>query len=266
MTQPSLSHTQPSSSGPILPRLADKLRLSPDQRQWLGRHWKILDNSWLKIIALLLMTIDHTAAFLLIHHPAFITPLFFIGSHPVRIYTLMRMLGRLAFPLFAFMLVEGFEHTHNRFNYGRNLFLFALISELPWNLAHSGTLLFPLQNIFFTLFLGYLGICALHYLGSRRLFQLVVLLGLLILSIVLRVDYGCAGFGIILLFYLLRSHPTPRAIVGCCLLPSRWVAGLAFIPISMYNGKRGFIKGPVGKYLCYLYYPLHLFVFYLLLR
>jgi len=244
--------------------LALKAEPSPSTSQWLQRHWLILDNSWLKILALLTMTIDHTASFLLSHIPACVVPVITIGSHPLSIYYALRLIGRLAFPIFAFLLVEGFRHTHNRLRYGLSLLLFALISELPWNLVHSGTLLYPVQNIFFTLLLGYLGICSIHYLGRHRLWQILTLLLLLALSIVGRVDYGCSGFGFILMLHLLRSHPLPRAIVGCCILPARWVAGLAFIPISMYNGQRGFIRGPIAKYLCYIYYPLHLIILYLI--
>ena len=240
--------------------------LNPSQKNWLTRHWLILDGSWLKILAIVSMTIDHVAAIAIWRMPIGITPLFFIGSHPVKIYTLMRMIGRLAFPIFSFLLVEGFLHTHSRKRYGLNLFLFALISEIPWNLIHNGALLYPKQNVFFTLFLGYLGICAIEYLKHSRLRQIIALTLLLALSFVLRADYGCSGFAFILVLYILRNNRIPQAIIGSCILPSRWQAGLAFIPLSMYNGKRGFIKGVFAKYFFYLYYPLHLFILYLIFR
>ena len=97
--------------------------------------------------------------------------------------------------------------------------------------------------------------------SKRKAFALF---GLLLLSIVFRADYGCAGFGFILMLYLLRNDRLVMAVTGCCFLTARWIAGLAFIPICMYNGKRGFIQGSFGKYFFYLFYPLHLLALYLL--
>ena len=94
---------------------------------------------------------------------------------------------------------------------------------------------------------------------SRR--KALALFGLLLLSIVFRADYGCAGFGFILMLYLLRNDRLVMAVTACCFLTARWIAGLAFIPICMYNGKRGFIQGSFGKY---FFYPLHLLALYLL--
>ena len=227
-------------------------------------NYRILSGSWLKLIAVVCMLIDHLAAFYLFKLPVMHTELFMLGHHAVTPLLMMRLVGRLAFPIFAFLIVEGFLHTRSRVRYGRNLLIFALLSELPWNLIHSGTWHYPSQNVFFTLLLGYLGLCALEYFkyDSRRL--LASLLGLLVASVLMRADYGCSGYGFILLLYVLRENRILQAIIGSCVLGSRWIAGLAFIPINMYNGERGFVKGPVAKYLFYLFYPLHLLVIYLL--
>ena len=227
-------------------------------------NYRILSGSWLKLIAVVCMLIDHLAAFYLFKLPVMHTELFMLGHHAVTPLLMMRFVGRLAFPIFAFLIVEGFLHTRSRVRYGRNLLIFALLSELPWNLIHSGTWHYPSQNVFFTLLLGYLGLCALEYFkdDSRRL--LASLLGLLVASVLMRADYGCSGYGFILLLYVLRENRILQAIIGSCVLGSRWIAGLAFIPINMYNGERGFVKGPVAKYLFYLFYPLHLLVIYLL--
>lgn len=218
----------------------------------------------MKLIAVVCMLIDHLAAFYLFKLPVMHTELFMLRHHAVTPLLMMRLVGRLAFPIFAFLIVEGFLHTRSRVRYGRNLLIFALLSELPWNLIHSGTWHYPSQNVFFTLLLGYLGLCALEYFkdDSRRL--LASLLGLLVASVLMRADYGCSGYGFILLLYVLRENRILQAIIGSCVLGSRWIAGLAFIPINMYNGERGFVKGPVAKYLFYLFYPLHLLVIYLL--
>lgn len=227
-------------------------------------NYRILSGSWLKLIAVVCMLIDHLAAFYLFKLPVMHTELFMLGHHAVTPLLMMRLVGRLAFPIFAFLIVEGFLHTRSRVRYGRNLLIFALLSELPWNLIHSGTWHYPSQNVFFTLLLGYLGLCALEYFKDDSRGLLASLLGLLVASVLMRADYGCSGYGFILLLYVLRENRILQAIIGSCVLGSRWIAGLAFIPINMYNGERGFVKGPVAKYLFYLFYPLHLLVIYLL--
>lgn len=225
-------------------------------------NWQRLSGSWLKVIAMVSMLIDHTAGQLLRYVEAFNEPLISFGHHHISWYFLMRSAGRLAFPLFAFLLVEGFVHTHSRKHYGRNLLMFALISEIPWNLTHGGHVYGLSQNVFFTLFIGFLGLCAIEHYREDRFRQAISLLGLFGLSILLLCDYGCAGFSFIVMLYLLRQHPLFRAIVGAGMLSSRWIAGLAFIPISMYNGRRGFIQGPFAKYIFYAFYPLHLLALY----
>lgn len=159
-------------------------------------------------------------------------------------------------------MIEGFLHTRNRVRYGGSLLLFALISEIPWNLVHSGTLLFSGQNIFFTLYLGYLGICALEYLPHFML-KMGALVALAVLSVALRVDYSVGGYAFIILLYALRENELARPLTAF-LLNNHWWTLSAFIPISLYNGKRGFVTGPVLKYAFYVFYPLHLFVIYLI--
>lgn len=227
-------------------------------------HWKCLSGSGLKLLAVLSMLTDHLAAFYLYNMPAMQDAWFSIGHRAITPYLLMRLVGRVAFPIFAFLLVEGFVHTHDRRRYGTNLFVFALLSEIPWNLVHSGTWSFPSQNVFFTLLLGYLGLCALEHFEGVPKKQTLSLLGLLVVSVLLRADYGCSGYGFILLLYVLRQQKLLQAVIGSCMLGSRWQAGLAFIPISMYNGERGFVKGTFAKYAFYIFYPLHLLVIYCL--
>lgn len=228
------------------------------------KRFQVLSGSWIKVIAVVTMLIDHLAAFCWRELPALHEVWFTIGPKHITPYFLLRAVGRLAFPLFAFLLVEGFLHTRSRVRYGRNLLLFAFLSEIPWNLIHSGTWHYPTQNVFFTLFLGFLGLCAIETYKEDWKRLLASLLGLLALTIVLRADYGCTGFGFILLLYVLRNNRILQAVIGCCILPGKWIPGLAFIPINLYNGKRGFVKGPVAKYLFYAFYPVHLLVLYFL--
>lgn len=235
----------------------------------LPERWRLLSGSWLKVIAMVSMTIDHCAIFLLRHDPDFTIALFTVGSKQISWYFLMRCIGRLAFPLFAFLLVEGFLHTSNRMKYGRNLLLFALLSEIPFDLARRGSLFAAGQNVFFTLFLGFLALYAVDRWESGKdsaVRLAVILFSLIGIGILFHTDYGSTGVSFILLLYVLRHHRVFQAAIGWCFLPMRWIAGLAFIPINLYNGRRGFIQGAIGKYLFYVFYPLHLLVIYFLRR
>ncbi len=241
----------------------------------LPERWHVLSGSWLKVIAMVLMLIDHVALVILRYVPAYTEPLMTIGHQTITWYFLLRSVGRLAFPLFCFLLVEGFLHTHDRRKYGRNLLVFALISEIPFNLTHGGHLYGWSQNVFFTLFLGFLALCVVRRWeeDSQAIPQSAIfaehnrrmalrLLVLIVAGYLLRCDYGNCGISFILLLYVLRRNEILRAAIGCCFLGSRWIAGLAFIPMAFYNGRRGFIQGSFGKYLFYLFYPLHLLALY----
>lgn len=229
------------------------------EQRLIPEPYRKLSGSLLKLIAVVTMLIDHIASAFLKNS---MIVLLSVGSYRITLYNSMRWVGRLAFPLFAFLLVEGFLHTHDRKRYGLRLAVFALVSELPWNLMHTGGLLYSQQNIFFTLLAGYLGLCAVEHFQHKIFDQCVVLFGLLILTITLGFDYSFYGYGFILLLYALRNKPPVRAAVGCCLLPSQWIGGLAFIPIAFYNGKRGFIRGKVLQYAFYAIYPVHMLAIY----
>ena len=227
----------------------------------IPEKYKILSGSALKCIALVTMIIDHVGAFLL--HGTNIV-LLRIGQRALTLENLMRIVGRLSLPIYCFLLVEGFLHTHDRKKYGINLLLFALISEIPWDLVHTGTLHYSRQNVFFTLFLGYVGLCCIEGLREKPRQQLAALLALVLVTLNFGADYRILGFGLILLLFCLRDHKIMQAILGICFLSGTWTAGLAFIPINLYNGERGFIRGRVLKYSFYAVYPLHILMIYLI--
>ena len=232
---------------------------APGMEQTMSKRWKVLDGSWLKVLAVVTMIIDHSASVLL--EDTYIN-LVQLGGRTLDLYELMRWIGRISFPLYAFLLVEGFLHTRSVKRYAGNLLLLAVLSEIPWNLEHSGGLLYSGQNVLFTLFFGLLGLWIIRDDQGDWRMKAALLIGLLALSVVFRADFGCAGFGFILMLYLLRDHKLCQAVVGSCFLPARWVAGLAFIPINLYNGKRGFIRGKLLKYAFYLIYPVHLLLLF----
>ena len=233
---------------------------------FLPGKFQILSGSALKMIAVITMLIDHSACILLSLYPPALTPLFHIGQTGYSLYRICRDIGRIAFPIYCFLLLEGFLHTRSRKKYGRNLLIFALISELPWNYMFADTWRYEKQNVFFTLFLGYLAFCALEYFQDRRDMQLLSMLGLLAVSFFLKADYGWKGYVFLLIMYLLRNEKAPQAIIGSCWLAYEWKACFAFLPINMYNGQRGFIRGKAAKYFFYAFYPLHIVILVILRR
>ena len=226
------------------------------------KKYRCLSGSGLKILAIVTMVIDHIGA---AFPRSTASVMLHIGQKRLMLYTVMRFIGRLSFPIFAFLLVEGFLHTRDRERYGIRLAVFALLSELPWNLLHADAWRYETQNVFFTLLLGYLGLCLIERIqkeGGKDPKTIFFLIASFAVSSVLKADYGSSGFGFILMLYLLRAQPLFQAVVGACFLTSRWQAGLAFFPIGLYNGKRGFIHGKILSILFYAIYPVHMLILY----
>lgn len=231
---------------------------------FLPEKMRILSGSALKLIAIITMLIDHGALVLLNNYTPAKVPLFTIGDNAISVYRLCRDIGRVAFPIFCFLLVEGFLHTRNRWKYGLNLFIFACISEIPWNFMFTNTWRFQKQNVFFTLLLGYLAFCAIEYFWENQPMQILCVAGLLAVSYFLDADYGWRGFVFLLIMYWFRSYKAAQAVIGSCWLYYEWKACFAFLSINMYNGQRGFIKGKAAKYFFYVFYPLHITILVIL--
>lgn len=212
------------------------------------------------MIAIITMVIDHSAVILYPLCDILVTP-FSIGGKIINLYWILRKIGRLAFPIFCFLIAEGYQHTRNKKRYGLRLLFFAAISEIPFNLLRSNNLLDPSsQNVFFTLFLGLL---LIHIYESKHN-QLPKFLAMTVVSVVaifLKADYGLHGALIVFVIYLFRNTPSVQALIALPLLSGGLAAWAAFIPINLYNGKRGFIQSPLLKYAFYIFYPAHILVF-----
>lgn len=141
---------------------------------------KGLSGSTIKLIAIIAMLIDHTAAVILermMMRAGYLLAASnnewlgsWIAEHRLLYisYMTMRLIGRFGFPIFCFLLVEGFLHTHNRKKYALRLLLFALISEIPFDFAFRGEWYYAgYQNVFFTLFFGLLAMCAFSFFEER---------------------------------------------------------------------------------------------------
>ena len=218
-----------------------------------------LSGSALKIIAVLSMVADHCAYFLMDHG----TPL----------YEAMRCFGRIAFPVFAFLIAEGFANTRNRTRYFLTLLGFAAISEIPWFLLNGadGT-----HNVMFTLTLGVIALAVFDRLCEHGSLCFLSILLLCALAWWTGIDYDWRGILMIVLFYMLRrqtiepclrrnsiSFPSQAILQIIFTLPLMLHYGtlgaiLASITVFLYDGTRGPIKGAVAKYSFYAFYPIHL--------
>lgn len=184
-------------------------------------------------------------------------------THVYEIYKLMRYIGRIAFPIYCFLLVEGFYHTRNVGKYIRNCFLFAILSEIPFNMTVYGKVFYLRgQNVYFTLTIG---LCALWVLDKVRkkyaFLQAAVIAVFAYAGELFEVDYHWKGVLFIIMFYYCRGLPKwQRNVVGICAFAYEVTAPLAFIPIQLYNGQRG----KQWKYLFYAIYPVHLLAYGLL--
>ena len=224
---------------------------------------RFLSGSWLKLIAVVSMLLDHSALILAPKIAAFHEPLLVLGGTQITAYFLFRKIGRLAFPLFCFLLAEGYRHTRSRAKYGISLLLFALLSEIPFNLMLGGAVLYPAkQNVFVTLFLGFLFLWV-YDRGWKEFWKVLGFLAIAVLTLLAKADYGLSGALLVLLFYALRERPALRMILSYPLLSGGIAAFAAFLPISLYNGQRGFIRGKGLKYGFYLFYPVHILVLWL---
>ncbi len=210
-----------------------------------NKNFGIFNNFTLKMIAIITMVIDHVG-------------LIFFPTVPV-----FRAIGRIAFPIFCFLIVEGFYHTRSHLNYLIRLSIFAVLSEIPFDLAFQNTLFdWSHQNVFFTLALGLLAIFCLEEMNTNKKFAIPLLLTWAA-AILIRCDYGLGGVLLICIFYITRETPGVRLILCALVLYIFFNAfelyGLiAMLPITLYNGKRG----PSTKMIFYWFYPLHLLVLY----
>ncbi|MCQ2523138.1 MAG: conjugal transfer protein TraX [Lachnospiraceae bacterium] len=131
---------------------------------------KSLNASDIKLVAIITMLIDHIGALIInriMFFQDFGTPAYKALDF---LHQLCRTIGRMAFPIFAFFIAIGFVHTKNKWKYFLRLLLFGLVSELPFNLAVSGRLLYSsYQNVYFTLALGLLAIIGRDYFKKKEI-------------------------------------------------------------------------------------------------
>ena len=220
-----------------------------------------LSGTALKRIACLSMLLDHIGASLL-ENGLFRCSA--IDPRLVGLDQLLRLAGRLAFPIFCFLLVEGFVHTHNVKGYLGRLVLFGLLSEVPFDLAFFRTPFdFSAQNIYWTLALGVLAMAGLKHFekpdGSASWKGLLCAAGCTLAALLACTDYNGIGVLIICALYLTRGDRKRQCIVGAVLFAWELTAPLAFVLVWFYNGQRGRCT-PAMQKVFYWFYPVHLSV------
>lgn len=235
-----------------------------------------ISSAMLHIIAMTLMFADHLWAVLL---PG---------------WEWLTCIGRIAFPIFAFMLVEGFFYTSNIKKYFKRLFIFALISEIPFDFVYSGTAFYPYhQNVLWTFILGLALIWCIDSVKKKNKLWLTILVSIgvtiagYVIGMIIKPDYYGSGIVTLLIFYFFRGRKW-WCFLGqfACLyyiemevlggyyyvvnfmgmeleIIQQGFALLALIPIWLYNGRKGF-NAKWFKYFCYGFYPAHLALLYLI--
>ncbi|MDD3127196.1 MAG: TraX family protein [Candidatus Izemoplasmatales bacterium] len=218
----------------------------------------------MKWIAIIAMTFDHIAYHLL---PEGI------------IYDIFRDIGRVAYPLFAFMIAEGFRHTHNVWRYLGRLFFAALISEAVIFIVFLTTgdaSNFLSTNVFIPLVMG---LVTIIFIFHKKWFVKMLILPVLVLSYILPLQYGLYGVLMILIFGVLPNRwlqLTAFVIMSLFFIEwpmlslldwdarylgiSQWFSLLAFIPIFLYNGR----LGKYNKWFFYIYYPFHIAIIFII--
>ena len=241
----------------------------------LNQNMMSMTSAKLHILAMGLMLCDHMWATLL----------------PAQEW--MNCVGRIAFPIFAFMAVEGYFHTHDLRRYILRLLICAVVSEIPFNMMTGENLLYPYhQNILWTLLLGLLLIAAAEKARTRgRIAWLAVSGAAVLLGYVIgyltMVDYYGEGILTILVFYFFRERNWQcllwqilclyilhvELLGGYCYefvlfgheftLVQQGLALLALIPIWLYRGEQGYHNKGFQLF-CYAFYPLHITILVIL--
>lgn len=215
----------------------------------------------LKIIAMVSMVFDH------------------VGDVFFPEIAWLRMVGRLAMPIFAFCITEGYIHTRNRNKYLLRMGIFALVSEVPFDLAFEGNINLSHQNIMLSFFISILALMLFDLIrGSkieikgrysvwRTILGVLAVIAMAVVAMLVKADYTVFAVIGVFLFYVFKDvNHYVRPIPGVAFLAlTRTVGyycttGLSIIPLLLYNGKKG--KGL--KWLFYAFYPGHLLLLYLL--
>lgn len=236
--------------------------------------WQVLSGSALKWIAIVCMVVDHiSAVFVYNYYRASLVDPTVVSSTVYQVYYWMRVVGRITFPIFCFELVEGSQHTRSFPKYALRLFLFALVSEIPYDLAlHSDDASWTDHlNIMVTLLVALLPMWAGE--ASQKRLHLPWWAGKIVAIVVLAGCYWACqnlihpsyeGYGILLAgaMYLGKESRIAQFVLASLVTIlhgsqiQMWcIVGIA-LACLLYNGK----KGHMNKWISYTFYPGHLLI------
>ncbi len=218
---------------------------------------QVFNGAQLKYLAFLSMLIDHA-------NNALLTPMLNGEGFLLHLSNLFSILGRIAFPLFVFFIVEGFFKTRSRKRYLMTLLIFGVISEVPFDMFTSKVFFDPYwNNMMFTLALCLIAIWLIDSLKEKLPNQvawyvvsiiLVILFGLLAMG--LSLDYDYHAIIVAYLFYVFYNRPLLGATLGYLSIIKELYSFLGFAMTLTYNGKRG----KQYKWLNYAFYPVHILI------
>ncbi len=226
----------------------------------------------LKFIACIFMLIDHLAYGLLhnylVAHGMDIAPDTYKDLNTF--YDICKGVGRLAFPIFTFFLVEGFMRTRSVKKYALRLLLFALLSELPFDLGLFGkTVRFEHQNIMLTFFIALLMLSVIRFLCANTLglskvvfylANICTVIAFADIAVILKTDYSWKCMVLAAVLYYTRSTGAFRLLCGAIATCWEKYAPISFLLLFFYDPE----KPPKYKYAFYVFYPLHLIIIWMI--
>lgn len=236
----------------------------------------------LKLIACIAMLIDHVTS-VFVKPSMLIWELDLSWATPEMItdsilWTVGIGIGRIAFPIFAFLIVEGLVHTRDKKKYALRLLLAALASEIPFNLLGHGEFFYPgKQNVLWTLLLGFIAISVIDSVKEKfpgdyfkyNTFSCLAILVCGAAAMLLMSDYSIYGVMLVVALYMLRGRKVLSSLMLLLLtwllykhVPIQFGAMLSVPFLILYNGK----KGMDDKYCLYAFYPVHMLILGLLVR
>ncbi len=227
------------------------------------KRWQVFNGAQLKYMAFLSMLLDHV-------NNAMITPYLDGKGALLHVSNVLSILGRVAFPLFMFFLVEGFFKTRSRKKYLINLLIFALLSEVPFDLFTSRELFNKnWNNMMFTLALSLATIWIVDEMKGRLAKKskalwygasVLVVAAMCAVAMFFSLDYDYHAIIVAYLFYLFYEKPLYGAALGYLSIIKELYSVLGFAATLTYNGERG----KQYKWLNYAFYPVHLLILGLL--
>ena len=229
---------------------------------------RFLPQEALKLIACVTMFIDHFGHSIVPYLPV---------PYMVNLYYLCRIIGRIAFPIYCFLLVEGMAHTRSPIKYILRLGVGILLAELPFDILFEGGFTWAYQSVMVTLTLGAIMLLCMKKTEKKGL-KLLLVIPFAALAELAKCDYG--GWGIVMIaVFALFERPIPQTVVlllvNACMesaaLPVFGIpvsvqlfAVFAMVPIALYSGRK-LTRSRAVQWGFYLFYPVHLLILWLVL-